>query len=229
MVKLSEKEIKGLSGIISVSSYNKSILIQNSIFKDIPILVAPNGVSKEIVPIKDKAYCRKELGIPEGKFVVGFIGAFCERKGDLRLYEAVNGLDEVYVAFAGYGKRHEGKNVVFSQPLRRKQVPVFLSAINVFVLPTLSEGCCNAIVEALACGVPVISSNRPFNDDILNCSNSIRVDPMNIEMIRDAICVLKENPQLVERLSNGALKSAEQLSITKRAEHIIDFMEKCRA
>jgi glycosyltransferase involved in cell wall biosynthesis len=93
------------------------------------------------------------------------------------------------------------------------------------VLPTLNEGCCNAIVEALACGLPIVSSDRPFNYDILNKTNSILVDPMNINEIADAIRMLKENSMLRARLSEGALNTAKDLTINRRATKIMDFIK----
>ena len=99
-----------------------------------------------------------------------------------------------------------------------------LSAADVFVLPTLSEGCCNAIIEAMACGLPIISSNLPFNDDILWDDNSIRIDPMNIDDIRNAISLLKEDQQMRENFSKASLKHAASLNIEKRAKNILEFM-----
>ena len=96
---------------------------------------------------------------------------------------------------------------------------------DIFVLPTLNEGCCNAVVEALACGLPVVSSDRPFNYDVLNESNSIMVDPMNVDEIADAIRKLKEDKELRHRLAEGALKMAEELTIDRRAQRILEFME----
>jgi len=91
---------------------------------------------------RDKLQCRTEIGMP----VRGFI----ERKGDKRLLAAVNQLDDVYVAFAGRGPP-EGERVIFCQALEHGAVCDFLNAVDVFFLPTLSEGSCNEIVEATEC------------------------------------------------------------------------------
>jgi glycosyltransferase involved in cell wall biosynthesis len=93
------------------------------------------------------------------------------------------------------------------------------------VLPTLAEGCCNSIVEAMACGLPIISSDLPFNDDILDDNNSIRIDPNSIREIRDAIKQLIDNPELMKNMSIASTRSAKDLTIEKRVKNIIEFID----
>ena len=192
---------------------------------DVPIITAPNSTDLSLFYKMDKLACRKQLGIPENKFVVGFVGGFIERKGDKRLLEAVNQLDDVYVAFAGRGDdKPSGDRVVFCKAMDHEQVPVLLNAVDVFVLPTLAEGSCNAIVEAMACGLPIISSNLPFNDDVLTNKNSIRINPMSVDEIANAIVRLKDENIRV-KMGENALCTAQNLSIEKRAERILNFIE----
>lgn len=126
-------------------------------------------------------------------------------------------------------KTEKGNEVVVYQPeyvsVSNDKIVMYLNAADMFVLPTLAEGCCNAIVEAMACGLPVISSDRPFNDDILDESCSIRIDPSNIEELSDAIALLKNDPELREKLSEGALSKAKGLTIEQRAAAILQFID----
>lgn len=165
------------------------------------------------------------MRLPEDKFIVGFVGGFIERKGDKRLLEAVNQLDEVYVAFAGRGKNPpSGDKVLYCKALEHEKVPDFLNAIDVFCLPTLSEGSCNALIEAMACGKPVISSGLSFNDDVLTNDNSIRIDPSSVEQIARAIGLLKSDDALRERMGKAAYKTSQNYSLSRRAEKILNFI-----
>lgn len=218
------KYLNELDGIVSVSSENKQILLENNVLSDNQICVIPNGVDGTVFFPRDKTAARKQFGFIDDAFVCVFVGHFIQRKGPLRVLNAVSNSD-VKVAFVGKGEQTPtGANVIWNQPLLPNEIPVMLSASDVFVLPTLNEGCCNAIIEAMACGLPIISSNRSFNDDILDETNSIKVDPESVDEIRNAIMYLKDNPLCVYQLSKGAIKTAELLDLNNRANRIREFM-----
>jgi len=219
------KQLEGLRGIISVSTKNTNELNSLGIVKDIPIITVPNATDLDLFEKMDKDECREKMGIPSDKFIVGFVGGFIERKGDKRLLAAANEIDDVYLAFAGRGTpAPSGDRVVFCKALEHSEVSIFLNAVDVFCLPTLSEGSCNAVIEAMACGCPIISSNLPFNDDVLTEDNSIRIDPNSVSEIKEAIEIMKNNPSLREKFSQNALETAKDLGIDRRAEKIVNFM-----
>ena len=220
------EDIKGLSGIIAVSTNNANILKSKPVFNGIPMIIAPNSVDMSLFYKRDKEKCRKELGLPSDKFIVGFVGGFIERKGDKRLLEAVNGIDGVYVAFAGRGDNPpSGEKVLFCQALEHEQVPVFLNAIDVFCLPTQNEGSCNAIVEAASCGLPIISSDLPFNDDLLTGENSMRINPNSVDEIRGAIKRVYMDQDYRETIGRLVYRDSRVFSIENRCRRILEFIE----
>src|SRR5699024_7768166 len=139
------------------------------------IKVIPNGFRPERFYPRSKIESREKFGLPKDKFIVAFVGSFDHRKGSRRLDEAVDQLDSVYSIYAGKGEMPpQSTKCLYQNTVNNEDLPYFYSAADAFVLPTLNEGCCNAIIEAMACGLPIVSSNRPFNDDILDESCSIR-------------------------------------------------------
>lgn len=219
--------VKKLSGIVCVSSNNEQLLRENGfIDADMPTGVFPNGVDEKKFHIMDKTACRKALGFPENAFIVVYTGAFTANKGADRLNEALKSCENVYSVFLGQGPLEpDCERILFKGRIANDDVAKYLNAADVFVLPTRGEGCCNAIVEALSCGLPVISSHLPFNDDILNPQNSLRIDIENVDQIRDSILALYQNATLCNELSQGAKESARRLGIQTRAQRILDFME----
>lgn len=217
-----------VSGVICVSSKNKDESIALGLTSAEKCKVFPNGTNAELFFKQDKVHCRKQLGLPAEAFIVVFVGWFNERKGPNRVIEAITRLKDypIYSLFIGKGEQDPNcENILFKGALPHEQVPVYLNAADVFVLPTLHEGCCNAVIEAMACGLPIVSSNLPFNWDVLDGNNSIMVDPNNIEEIAFAIKTFYEDKDLLQRLSAGALKKAESLTIDQRAASIMNFIE----
>jgi teichuronic acid biosynthesis glycosyltransferase TuaC len=216
-----------VSGVICVSRKNKIESIEKGLTIAEKCIVIPNGVNLKKFNNREKSESRRALGYSDSDFIVAFVGRFTEHKGSMRLSSAINRLDDkgIKSIFIGSGPLEPDCNgILFKGMVNHDQVPDYLNCADVFALPTLREGCSNAIVEAMACGLPVISSDLKFNEDILNNENAILIDPNNISAIANAIKEIKDNPQLRASLSAGALKTSESLSVRNRAEKIIKFI-----
>lgn len=218
--------IELLDGMICVSSYNKQLLEQRGYLNPCcRVAVIPNGVNHLRFHNMDKRRLRNELGFPQDAFIVAFVGAFTERKGYLKLCEALNSCEDVFSVLIGKGSQCQNvKNNLFTGSVNNDKVALYLNASDIFVLPTIGEGCSNAIAEALACGLPVVSSNLPFNDDILDDNNSIRIDVTDVQEIIRAIKLLKYDELLRNKLADGARETGELLDLNRRAEKIVRFM-----
>ena len=216
------------AGVICVSEWVKKLLVEGGYISNYDcIAVFPNGVNTILFHPVEKAEVRNELAIPKDIFLVVFVGAFNDNKGAQRVSEAIKQIDDdVYSVFIGRKGDHlpSCRNILFMGQCPNEKVANYLQAGDCFVLPTKSEGCCNAILEALATGLPVISSDLPFNDGILTKSNSIRINPNSINEIAEAIVRIKNDKNLTMRLSQNALTTANGFDIKSRAKRIIAFM-----
>lgn len=225
--KLVNQTLNDVSGIISVSTKCKdevkSLCNNNKVMEKVVII--PNAANSERFYKMDRLKCRKELGFPEDKYIIAFTGSFISRKGVQKVAKAVNSFDDIYAIFIGTGTEEPNcHNILFKGRVKNEDMVKYLNAADVFVLPTLAEGCCNAIVEAVVCGLPIISSDRSFNWDILDNSCSIMVDPENQESITSAINELKNDKEKRNTLSVGSLKKAESLSLDRRVDKILEFI-----
>lgn len=213
-------------GVICVSSKNREESIRLGLTTDNKCGVFPNAINAELFHKYNKEVCRKKLCIPDNCFIVAFVGWFNERKGSQRLSAAIDQLEDVKSFFIGKGELEpKCEGILYKGALPHEEIPIYLGAADCFVLPTLHEGCCNAVIEAMACGLPVVSSNLPFNWDVLDDTNSILIDPRNIDEMANAISTLKENKEKRNQLAEGALKKAEDLTIDKRAKAIMEFIK----
>ena len=219
------RRMKHINGFIAVSSKNKKMLLEESLATEDRIRVFPNGVNLEKIHQLDRSGCRRELGIYEDKVVGVFLGHFIERKGPLRVAKATEGINNLLMIYIGKGEQEpQGSNITFKGQVPHNEIPKYLSAADFFILPTQAEGCCNAIVEAMACGLPIISSDRDFNDDILNDKCAIKVNPDNIEEIRAAVKKLVTDEKLRKTMTQASLTMAYSLELGRRAENILNYM-----
>ena len=186
----------------------------------------PNGCRGDRFYPRDRRKARLKMGWPEDLFVVGLTGSFDERKGVMRLKSAVETMDGVYYACAGKGPLDpSGAKCLLSSPIDNADLPWFLSALDAFVLPTQNEGCCTATVEAISCGLPIVSADRSFNYDICDESNSILVDPNDIRSITAAIARLRDDDELRAHLAKGSLDRSSSLDLKKRVASIVEWMD----
>ncbi len=233
----SEKEtdalLNRLAGVVYVGTKSYRESCAEKLQRENPYIIAPNGYDPAVFYKRDKAQCRKVLNLPQDAFIACFVGSFNHRKGSLRLSAALDDVNsdgadkKVSSVFLGSGTdAPRCGNILFCGKCAHGDIPLYLGAADMFVLPTLSEGCCNAIVEALACGLPVISSNGLFNADIIDETCSLKIDTKDVSAISAAVRTLRDNDSLREKLSRGALKKAEALRLDNRADKIIEFIRK---
>lgn len=181
--------------------------------------IFPNCVDFKRFPLIAKADARKVLGLHEDIFLVGFVGALGERKGSDRVSRAIFEIDGAYGLFVGPGQlgfRHDRAIVVGSvNPSRINQ---YLRAMDIFVLPTTHEGSCNAVLEALACSLPVVTSSGACMDEITSEDCCLRIDPMDVSEIKRSIMCLKSDIALREKMAKKSLEFAQKFDIERRVE-----------
>lgn len=222
---------KACTGVVSVSSENKRKCIAFKLSKEENTGVFPNCVNTEVFHKIDVTDMKQKLGIKEDDFVISFVGSFTSRKGPDRIAKAISNLNDPKIksifigkSFKGYEYNFTCPGIIHKGPLDHELLPKYENCSDVFVLPTQKEGCCNAIVEALAMGLPVISSEGAFNDDILDEKNSIRVNPDDVDAITDAIRKLRDNSDLRKAMSEYSLSRHSEYTIQGRAKKIIAFI-----
>lgn len=221
-----------VKAVVCVSSKNKQESIETGLAEDAHCSVIPNAYNPNVFHKEPQNPIRTQLGLKEDDFVVAFCGRFNERKGVFRLDEALKQLNDTDIKAIYIGSPTENctdeptyAGTVFKGALPHNEIVHYLNAADVFVLPSVAEGCPNSVIEAMGCGLPIISSNLPFNDDILDETNSLRINPTDIEAIKQAISRLKNDASLRHRLAEGAELKAQTLRIDRRVKKIIDIIQ----
>lgn len=190
------------------------------------ICVSPNGVDLALFqPESDRHACCAKLGLPADTFKISFIGPPITQKGYPHLRHAVAGMQGVQLILMGRGMvASSDPEVAFSGMVPHADVPHYLGASDIFVLPTAVEGSCNSVIEAMACGLPIITSEGEYMDDIVDDNVAIRVNPSDTEAIRKAILTLKDAPELRRKMSEACIQKAKQFDINTRTSRFIQWV-----
>jgi len=163
--------------IVAVSNSIRN-LIENGILRHIDII--HNGIDQDkFKPIdeEEKKHLRSRLGLPLNKRVFVSVGFLSENKGLPTLIEAFKKSQErqsdVLVLLGNGPLREKCLRLATGKSDIRlagfvENVEDYLGAADVFVSASLTEGCPNAVMEALACGLPVILSDIPAHREILD-------------------------------------------------------------
>ncbi|HEX6750539.1 MAG TPA: glycosyltransferase [Longimicrobium sp.] len=154
---------------------------QRSAFADLPgfdvdrVVVIHNGVEPP-VSRAPRGSVRAALGIPNDAHVVGAMARLARQKRLDRLLRAVSKLPGVHCVLAGDGEERGAIESLAAQLGiadrvhllgHRDDTAEVLDALDVFVVSSDREGLSNAMLEALACGVPVVSTRVSGADDAL--------------------------------------------------------------
>ncbi len=162
----------------------------------------PNGVDTTLfTPLGDRDLARKRLGLPADRVLVLFAGRLVPKKGYNLLIEAAG--PEYDLVFAGEG--HEG--VPADRPGVRhlgRLDPAGLAdayrACDVFALPSTSEGFPLTVQEAMACGLPVVTTDDPGYASYRLDREQVRLLSRDAAAIRGTLTELAGDPALRERM-----------------------------
>jgi teichuronic acid biosynthesis glycosyltransferase TuaC len=220
------RDFRSASAFLAVSSVVRDGLIRDLAIPAGKIRVFPNGVDPALFRPGNRLEARREFGIRDDQFAIAFVGHFDRKKGLEILLDAVRGLAGVALLLVGTGHADtEGCRDAVRGSLPHSDVPRALAAADVFVLPTQIEGSCNSVLEAMACGLPVVTSNGSYMDDIVDDDVAFRVDPVDVRAIREAIVALMNDPARRESMSRACLAKSKQFDINLRAERVTAWLD----
>jgi glycosyltransferase involved in cell wall biosynthesis len=165
----------------------------------------------------DRSALRRTLGIPEDAVVAGTIARLTEQKGHASLFQALSatrGLEHVHLLLVGDGDlRAELERDVDARGLRsrvhflgaRRDLGNLLSAMDLFVLPSLWEGLPLSLVLAMGAGLPVVSTTvAGIPEVVTDGETGVLVPPGDATRLGVALFQLISNPDRAEQLGRAA-------------------------
>lgn len=227
------------SGIITVSSALRKTAEQRLAKKkaSIPLKTVSNGCPALNFPNKKKMKeeFRLKWNIPNDKIVLGTIGRLHPVKGQHYLIEAARILSreipDIHLLFIGDGPSSgqlrlelEESGLPYTMTGFLPDAWQSLPAMDIFVLPSLSEGMGMVLLEAAQAGVPIVASRVGGIPDIVeNESSGLLVTPADPVELALACSQLLQNSNLVKKLTANAKKRVQVFSIDNMVKETIIF------
>ena len=227
--------------IITVSHYEKK-RINNHFWHESQsgkVQVVYNGVSEHFEPVTNEKQLQRvkaQYNLPDKfvlffgntapkKNVTGVIKAFSEMiyRGKQLFKLVVTDFDTpgLRKLLAGIGHPALEQHIHLPGYIVNTDLPAILSQCEFFLYPSLRESFGIPIIEAMKCGVPVITSNTSSMPEISG-GKAILVDPHNPGEICDAMIRLAEGTENRNELVTEGLKQAEKFSWATMAEDVLE-------
>lgn len=193
------------------------------------VFVAPNIVENELFIKKsselrkEKEKLKQELGIGNQKMIL-FVGQLIERKGVEYLIRAYRRLkrehSDICLVILGDGALKSDlenvcanngiKDVRFTGWVSEEAKIVYYSVADIFVLPTLEDVWGMVVNEAMACGLPLVSTKSSGSavDMIMPGENGLIVDAEDVEQLYSAMKTIISNEELAKKMGSKSLEVA---------------------
>ncbi|MCM8761517.1 MAG: glycosyltransferase, partial [Candidatus Omnitrophica bacterium] len=211
------------SRVIAVSKCLRRWLIEDVKIEKSKVLYIPNGCDmNEFHPGRENAL-RKSLGIGAEDVVIGNVGTLCRIKDHNSLIKA----------FQGVAKRHPHTRllIVGDGPLKKelealisaggisdrviftgriKDTAPYYRVMDIFVLTSLSENMPNALIQAMATGIPVVATDVGDIRDITGPNiGAVIVRPKDVEAVEKGILYFLGCPDEAKRVGDALRRKAE--------------------
>jgi glycosyltransferase involved in cell wall biosynthesis len=240
--------VKRADIVLTISDYSKADIEKHLCVPREKIRVVYNGIDECYRPLSKEGVHQKRLsqyGI-HTEYIL-FVGTIQPNKNLDRLFEAYKNStvlkDKIKLVIAGQNGWHYEEvyrsvkelgltdDIIFTGFIKNEDLPHMYNYASLFVMPSLNEGFGLAMVEAMACGVPVIASNTGAIPEVAG-SAAILFDPFSVEEMSERMCQVLESSALREDMIKRGLERASLFSWKKTAEETLkiyqDVVHECR-
>jgi glycosyltransferase involved in cell wall biosynthesis len=228
--------------VITDSYHTQRDIVKYLKIPETKVKVIYGGVNENYRPVENERTLRKvkERYKTSEKFIF-YIGQWKPHKNILRLMRAFHKLkiktgiphklviggrkDPRYSEIPALARDLElEEDIIFSGYIPEEDLPALYSAAELFVLPSLYEGFGLPLLEAMACGTPVVSSNASSLPEIAR-NAAIFVNPDSVEEIAQAIQEVLKDRKLREKLIQKGLKRARLFTWEKTGRETLRVYE----
>lgn len=224
--------------IITVSQFSKQRIVDRLGAPAAKISVVPNGVTETFRPYPADACAAtaRKLGVPAPRYVLA--QATSDRRKNLgRIVEAWTAIaahvpDDVWLVVTGsqgrahifgQGERVHGPRIFHLGFVSEDHLPPLTAGALAFVYPSLYEGFGLPVLEAMAAGVPVITSDIAPILEVAGSAATV-VSPSSTQEIAGAILKVVTSPELRHRQRQAGFENARRFSWDRAAQQTLQIL-----
>jgi len=226
--------------VLTVSEYEKKVIMDRLNLPEHKVRVVYNGVNKQFKPITDQAVLtafRKEYKLP-AKFLLHF-GNTAPKKNTIGVLKAfkiyteqtsqplplvLTDCDPAYITdlLKQIHAPELIQDIKILDYVPFSSIPCLYNLATVFLYPSHRESFGMPVIEAMACGVPVITSNTSALPEIAGGAASL-IDPAKPEEINEQIVKLLTDKVFYKEQQEKGFKNAERFSWKNAADTTVDI------
>lgn len=189
--------------IFLVSQLQKDLIQEHYPELAYKTLIIPNGFDQSKFYVKDQKECRVGLRLPTDKKILLTVGNLLEVKGHCYLIKAMRLIksqrEDVVCIIVGPGPLKQGlsdqvlslgleKDIILTGGKPHDEIPLWMNACDLFVLPSLNEGNPTVLVEALGCGKPFVGTRVGGVPEVISSDEyGLLVEPADPEDLAEKI------------------------------------------
>ncbi len=229
--------------IITGSNYSRSDIVRTYNLDPEKVEVVPHGISSLFKPnlsretiqtVLDKYNIRGNYILSVGRLnprknLGSLVQAYSDLKRTKQIPHSlvIAGQDDYETRqFMKETKENDyGQHIIFTGFVPDEELPYLYGGADVFVYPSVFEGVGLPVLEAMKCGVPVVTSNTTSLKEIVGDAGQT-VDPLNVKGISQAIFQLINDKELKAALVEKGLARAELFSWEKTAHQTLEIFKK---
>ena len=207
--------------------------VEQSFLKNKDIRLIYNGINLENFTKTDRFEARKTLKLPEDKKIVlfsangGVKNPFKGGKFVFQAFEKLKNRNDILFLNIGGNSNIESENWLdFGYVSNPEIMAKLYSAADVYLFPTLAETFGMTVVEAMSCGLPVITFETGGVPEIVeNNKSGFVVEYKNGEMLTSALEKLLEDNDLREKMAENAIEASKKFSSERMALEYMQLYE----
>jgi teichuronic acid biosynthesis glycosyltransferase TuaC len=209
--------------------------------KTVPIMLGP--VDTDVFsPVPDKMSLRAQMSLPSEALIMLYVGALIEAKGIYEMLAAFRRArarqGNILLKICGTGPEHSRLSRMIEEQGMKDSVQLvgavfpadgvaqWMQASDVLILASYGEGMPNVVMEAMACGLPVISTKvGGLPHAVGDCTGAILVEPKNVDELEVAMLKVAGDPALQRHMSIAARdKALQEFGAKKNVQMTLDVI-----